>query len=205
MLVGYGVMMAVSVAFGVLLLVRMFSIGEVSEEEINWGTFAIEAIDAVIVLCVAVAIGKFPSPPIEMSRRFTAWITGFPLLSVLLALNIGSVLLLRKAFDVEGELGPPITAVTLLLICVQPAIVEEWFFRHLALGSLREKFGTHWAVWISAAMFAAAHIYNPIAMPYLLLLGVSLGYLRILSGGLALPMLLHFLHNLAVLYANRVL
>ena len=205
MFIGYGVMMAVSVAFGVLLIAVMLNNATMDEDDLNWAMFAIESIDAVLVLIVAFAVGKLPARPIDLSHRVGTWFIGFPLLAFLLTVNIGFMLLLRNVFNVEGELGPPITVVTVLLMCVQPAIVEEWFFRHLALGSLREKMGTKWAVWASAGMFALAHIFNPVGMPYLLVLGVALGYLRIHSGSLALPMLLHFLHNLAVLFANRML
>jgi uncharacterized protein len=82
---------------------------------------------------------------------------------------------------------------------VQPAIVEELFFRHLVLGSLRTTLGGHGAVWLSSVMFALAHIGTPISLPVLMVLGVVLGYARWGSGGLALPMVLHFLHNLFVL------
>jgi membrane protease YdiL (CAAX protease family) len=47
-------------------------------------------------------------------------------------------------------------------------------------------------------MFAMAHIYNPLGLPYLFLAGVVFGLARV-YGGLLLPMILHFLHNLAVM------
>jgi membrane protease YdiL (CAAX protease family) len=205
MFVGYAVMMAITIAFAILMFAKVLTDGSMEEDTLYWAMFAVEGIDAILVLLVALAVGRMPWTPKDLTHKLGTWILGFPLLAFLLVLNIGFVLFVRKVFNVEPELGPPITIITVLLICVQPALIEEWFFRHLALGSLREKVGTNWAVWISGAMFAAAHITNIPGMPYLLLLGVTLGYLRIHSGGLALPMLLHFLHNFAVLLANRMM
>ena len=87
-------------------------------------------------------------------------------------------------------------------MCVQPAVIEELFFRHLLLGHLRPHVGMHGAVWVSAVGFGMAHLGNPVGWPVLILLGAGLGYARTLSGTLALPIALHFLHNLCVLALN---
>jgi membrane protease YdiL (CAAX protease family) len=89
------------------------------------------------------------------------------------------------------------TLVTVLLICVQPAIVEELFFRQMTLGVFRKSMNLHLAVWATAGLFAFAHLTNPFGMPYLFLAGAMFGYARV-YGGLPLAMVLHFLHNLAV-------
>lgn len=201
---GYVVMMAITVCFAVLLGVNMVVSGRLDEREQYWGMFAVEAIDTVLVLGVALLVGRIPPQPTSPQRKLVAWIGGFPLLAVLLALNIGFVLFVRRLFpDAEHEPPIPFTLITMLLVCLQPAVIEEWFFRHLALGSLREKWGVHWGVLISGALFASAHLMNPFGIPYLFLLGVALGYLRIWSGGLLLPMVLHFVHNAAVLLSAK--
>ena len=79
------------------------------------------------------------------------------------------------------------------------AIVEELFFRYLALGTLRRVLGMHGAVWVSAVMFGMAHIFVLPSIPLLTLVGVVLGYMRVWSGGMTLPISLHFLHNLAII------
>jgi membrane protease YdiL (CAAX protease family) len=89
------------------------------------------------------------------------------------------------------------TLVTVLLICVQPAIVEELFFRQMTLGVFRKSMNLHLAVWITAGLFAFAHLGQILAMPYLFLAGGLCGYARV-YGGLPLAMILHFLHNLVV-------
>ena len=37
-------------------------------------------------------------------------------------------------------------------------IIEELFFRYLALGTLRRYLGVHGAVWVSAVMFGVGHV-----------------------------------------------
>jgi CAAX protease family protein len=83
--------------------------------------------------------------------------------------------------------------------------VEEWFFRYLALGSLRPFVGVHGAVLISAVMFGTAHIFNPLGIPMLMVVGVVLGYARVASGGMLLPILMHFGHNAAILLIEALL
>jgi membrane protease YdiL (CAAX protease family) len=108
---------------------------------------------------------------------------------------------LREILKPPGFLVPETTRITLftvVLTCVQPAIVEELFFRYLALGALSRATTMTTAVWVSAVMFAMAHIYNPLGLPYLFLAGVVFALAR-LYGGLLLPMILHLLHNFAVM------
>ena len=87
----------------------------------------------------------------------------------------------------------------LICICVQPALIEELFFRYLAFGSLRAVMGGHAVVWVTAVMFASAHIGVVLSLPVLFVLGLLLGYARLASGGMLLPVVLHFLHNLCVI------
>jgi membrane protease YdiL (CAAX protease family) len=197
---GYVVMLAVIACFAVLFGVNAVTQGGVKEDEQYWALFAVEVLMGGLVIGVAALVGRIPPHPSPSGHRVAAWLGGFPILAVLLALNIGFGLFLRKLFpNADAEAGPTLTLITMLLICLQPAVFEEWFFRHLALGSLREKWGVHWGVVVSGAMFAFAHLTNPIGMPYLCLLGVCLGYLRVWSGSLLLPMILHFVHNAVVL------
>jgi membrane protease YdiL (CAAX protease family) len=86
----------------------------------------------------------------------------------------------------------------ILAYCLQPAIVEELFFRGLVLDWFRTAMGTAGAIIVSSVMFALCHVYAPIGVPYLFVAGAAFAAARILTGGLALPMALHFAHNLAV-------
>ena len=204
MFAAYAVMLGITASLAVLLVAAIIGEGEISEEDQNWVTAGFEALVALLVLGVAVVVGRVPGPSQETGVKVAAWVTGFPILGVLLALNFGFTAFLRWVFKVEPMIGPGLTVVTFFLVCVQPGIIEEWYFRYVALGALRKPLGTHGAVWISGLMFGCAHILNPIAIPYLILVGACLGYLRVWSGSLVLPMILHFTHNLVVVMSERV-
>ena len=99
-----------------------------------------------------------------------------------------------------SELPPTeLNTLNIILICVQPALIEELFFRYLAFRAIRRYASLHLTVWCTAAMFAMAHVYNPLFMPMLLLGGALLGYARA-GGGLILSMILHFLYNFCIAF-----
>jgi membrane protease YdiL (CAAX protease family) len=84
-------------------------------------------------------------------------------------------------------------------ICVQPAIVEELFFRGCCWRVMTPVMGVHTTVLVSSIMFGFAHIGVPLSIPILTAVGLLLGYSRAWSGSLWLPMILHFVHNLVVI------
>ncbi len=169
-------------------------------------TVIIEAVDAVLVVVGIVWAHRPPSPPrIGPGRRIAAWLVAAPALAALLAANFAYIRIVREALGlptIEFGTAPrhDLLAWIVLTICVQPAIVEELFFRYLALGHLRPVVGTHGAVLVSSAMFGLAHLFSPLGIPYLIVAGFVFGYARVLGRGLALPMLLHFAHNAAVIF-----
>ena len=131
------------------------------------------------------------------------------MLAGLLAVNYAYHLVIRKIIDVplffdQDVIASQLTGLSLLAVCVQPAIVEELFFRYLALGTLRRVTGTHLAVILSSVMFGIAHLGVPLSMPLLMLIGLALGYLRVCSGSLLLPIGVHFLHNAAILWIETL-
>jgi membrane protease YdiL (CAAX protease family) len=192
----YAVFLGVSVIFGVILL---RADRRMSEEEILAYVVVMEVIDTILALVGLVWISRQRLPDWSPGVRVTAWVVAVPALILLLCANILYANLLRDILRPGAQpIAPPITALTIALICIQPALVEELFFRYVAFGAIYRATGLHSTVWITAVMFAGAHIYHPFGMPYLLLAGVVFGYARA-WGGLALPMVLHFLHNLAVL------
>jgi membrane protease YdiL (CAAX protease family) len=163
-----------------------------------------EAIDTVLVVLAIYKVGRPRRPqPTAFAVRLAVWMTAIPGLVVLLALNFAYHHVvnnfIRFPFELEDCFERRLLIWVVIAICVQPAIVEELFFRYLALGAFREIMGIHGAVWISAIMFGLAHIFVPLSVPMLTLVGVGLGYARVWSGGMALPMILHALHNAAVL------
>jgi len=91
---------------------------------------------------------------------------------------------------------------SLLLVCVQPAVVEEVAFRGVIFSALRQVLESNEAVLVSALMFMIIHLSVP-SFPHLLLIGLALGWLRVRTGSLVPGMCLHFTHNLLCIVSER--
>jgi membrane protease YdiL (CAAX protease family) len=91
-----------------------------------------------------------------------------------------------------------------VMICGMPAIFEEIGFRGLAQTWLMRVISPWKAVIVSAIFFSAAHL-SVLGGPYLLMVGALLGWVRWRTGSLYPGMVLHFLHNLAVLWYDDLL
>lgn len=101
------------------------------------------------------------------------------------------------AFDVYRDAGMSHAALV-CLIAVFPAISEELAFRGLMLPWMHAAVGERKALLYSSALFAALHL-SYLSLPYLFLVGWVLGLARIRSRSLYPSIVLHFLHNYAVL------
>lgn len=163
------------------------------------------AVDSLL-LFLALAWAKSPPSVIASTdRKILMWGLALPLLGLLIGGNFLYHYLLMEFIGAHNpneiialELKDhPILMV--MLVCIQPAIVEELFFRYLAFGHLRKVMGDHGAIWVSSVMFGVAHIHVPLSVPMLMTVGMGLGYARWMSGSMILPMLMHGLHNLIVL------
>jgi len=85
------------------------------------------------------------------------------------------------------------------VVCFGP-IFEELVFRgFLFKGLERSFFGGHGAVFISSILFALLHVqYGLLVLVFILFpLSVLLGYARLKSGSLLLPICIHMINNLA--------
>jgi membrane protease YdiL (CAAX protease family) len=194
-LVFFGILMIVSVGWGASLLSK----NGVTQDDVLRGTATVEVLDAIIVLIALGVVSRKAMPARTSHSRSVAWAFAVPVFGILIGLNVLYTSYLRQLLGGDAEEpGLTLTGFTLLLICVQPALVEELFFRYVLFGAFHRAAGLHATVWITGMMFAVSHIYNPLAVPYLFLAGVVFGYARV-WGGLLLPMILHFFHNLAVL------
>jgi membrane protease YdiL (CAAX protease family) len=197
MLIVYAVMLGLSVVWGWMLLAGG---AKMTPDSVVVGTAVLGVIDGMLVLVGIGLVGWTPLPGREDSTRAVAWMVAWPGLALLLGVNLLYFATLREFLNVPRGTSPELMkldVVSILLVCLQPAIVEELFFRYLALGVLFRVTGMNTAVMVSSVMFAMIHIYNPLGTPYLFLAGVAFGYARV-YGGLALPMALHFVHNFAV-------
>jgi membrane protease YdiL (CAAX protease family) len=200
-----GLVVGVSYALliGSFFLVSIMAAVEgVRSQEEAYGLLAlVEILDAVLVVTALALVWRSARQKLPGGTRLLTWVTAFPVLCALLSLGIAYTTFLRELARSSGAPEPeqiPLTFVTVMLICVQPALVEELFFRQVVLGVFRKWMNLHAAVWITALMFAVAHINRPIIMPYLLLCGAAFGYARAF-GGLSLAMVLHFVHNFVVI------
>lgn len=163
-----------------------------------------EVFDAVLVIVAAITCSRFIEVPSDLGRkRRMGWNLGLPLLALLLLINIGYHMLLMTMAGIEPE-GDLLMQSghhqiwLLVLMCVQPAIIEELFFRRLVFDFFRAHTTIGTAAFASAAMFAAAHTGGFLSIPYLALFGFTMAWLRWMTGSLTLPIILHFLHNLLI-------
>ncbi|MCS6866482.1 MAG: CPBP family glutamic-type intramembrane protease [Gemmataceae bacterium] len=196
-MVAYGLLLA-----GLLAVAFLAAVYEATttEELSDWMVGA--GIVSTLVTVVAWSlVRREAQQPVPLGTRTGTWLIALPVLALLLGLNIAFITVLRELLRPFGiPEGPRIelTFFTVLLICVQPAIVEELFFRQMVLGVFRRRVNKHLAVWLTALMFALAHLGQVFAMPYLFVAGGFFGYARV-YGGLPLAMLLHFIHNFVVI------
>lgn len=85
-----------------------------------------------------------------------------------------------------------------ILFCIFPGIIEEIGFRGLLQPMLMQALPKYKAMLIVAAMFAGIHL-SVYSFPYLLLVGLYLGWLREQTRSLYPCMLAHALHNAFVI------
>jgi membrane protease YdiL (CAAX protease family) len=194
----YALFLLTSVIWGWVILADR---GKMTNDQILQGTLIVELIDTVLVLIALAMMGRLALGERAGASRLGVWVAGLPVLGLLLGLNVAYGIALREYIKPPAFLMPPapeLTLLTVAIMCFQPAVVEELFFRYMAIGVLARGTSTPTAVWVSSVMFAMAHIYNPLGLPYLFIAGVVFGIARV-YGGLLLPMVLHFLHNYAVI------
>ena len=211
MLIVYGAILLVVIVSGAVIR-QCFTARELkAPSEATIRTLLTHLTVVEVILSAIVIFGLFwvPRPvPLRRPRRtlaWGAWVVSAPVLALALLANVGYHTWLRDSLGlptVENVLiaESPSFLLLVLLFCVQPAIIEELMFRFLFLGSIKPVTGTHTAVWISALAFGLAHLASPLSVPILIVMGIVLGYARVATGGLWLPMLLHFTHNLVVIW-----
>ena len=86
------------------------------------------------------------------------------------------------------------TLIYLFALTVVPAVVEEFAFRGIVLGSLK-KYGSGYAIIISSALFGLMHG-NIVQIPFATMLGLVMGYVAVATGSIIPCVIIHFLNNL---------
>jgi hypothetical protein len=100
----------------------------------------------------------------------------------------------------------------LTVVAVGAPIIEEMIFRGMLLSILTRSLSRWPAILVSAAVFAAIHLFDPNAIaviPGLFILGIVLGWVAIKRGDLSLAIALHsginLLAAITLLYGDSVL
>ena len=91
----------------------------------------------------------------------------------------------------QGAVG---ASVYLFALTVVPAVVEEFAFRGIVLGSLK-KYGSGFAIIVSSVLFGLMHG-NLVQIPFATMFGLVVGYVAVATGSIIPCMIIHFLNNL---------
>lgn len=90
----------------------------------------------------------------------------------------------------SGALG---FAISVLSVAVAPALIEEFLFRSVIMGSLL-KFGKAFAIFTSALLFGLVHG-NLIQIPFAFLVGLVIGAMVVETNSIWTGVLIHFINN----------
>ena len=90
-------------------------------------------------------------------------------------------------------------AYLILSIVIQPAIIEELAFRGIIFDGVRTTLSDRETVIVTALMFMVLHLAAMAVFPFLFLMGLLLGWMRLKTGSLWPCILLHATHNGLVL------
>ena len=129
------------------------------------------------------------------------------LVLLLLCLLLGSAILTLvgqrvglESPQTAGTSGAASPAATLLVVCVLPAVCEEFLFRGVILCAF-EACGTRAAIVGTSLLFAFAHM-NLARLPLYFFCSVVLSFAVYVSRSLFASVLLHALYNIASVYAG---
>lgn len=89
-----------------------------------------------------------------------------------------------------------------IFVCVLAPVLEEILYRELLFTPLLP-YGEYFAIFISAVIFGLVHG-NMTQFAYATVVGIFLGFARIKSGSLFVPILLHVINNLIVACSDTV-
>ena len=184
----------------VLLLTTLISL-MVDWDELT-SAVVISVTDAVVVFLWAVVSWRAIVPGLTKWPSL-GWILGAAGLAFI-TFGVATVVIrtLTAAFDAEEILfSPPFRdaghglGLIILVICVQPAVVEEIAFRGVVLSGMKQVLNTKEAIIVSSLLFMTIHL-TVLSFPHLFLMGLVMGYLRVRTESFYPCMILHFTHNL---------
>jgi len=137
----------------------------------------------------------------EWKARWFIWPAVLLLTSMLAAWYLAHHSSLRSAelqawneYVVKGAMQLGGTGLALLLVAVAAPFVEEFVFRGCLLGGLTRHMGFIAANLWQAVIFASVH-FDPKHFPFLVMFGLTTGWLAKMTNGLAVPIAMHMLNN----------
>lgn len=171
------------------------------------GVQAEYVVDAVLIAVVVLAGWLRRRDLMPMLRKPASWKplaagAGLSVATALFALVYVHLASTMAGFDVFESTehfrtaGTPV-AVMILMICVIPGVFEEIAFRGIVQPGLARIMRPRDAMLVTAAIFSITHL-SLIGIPHLFVTGAVLGVMRDRWGSLYPCMVLHFMHNLAV-------
>ena len=196
-----------TIVFYLVYLATILPLFWLDEKHVAAGEIVIGFVDALLIL-VYWQISRTSILPLFGFNRETVkyLLAGIGVLIPLMVINFTYHKWLVDFFEAQEIklIEPFITAgygfgTIVFAGCVMPAVWEEIAFRGLIQTSLGKKFRKREAIFITSALFAIIHI-TTFSWPYLFLLGVILGFLRMKTQSLWPVIAVHFLHNLVVFY-----
>lgn len=167
-------------------------------------TPTVELVASGLMTVLVAAFGLVMRHEIKDAMTLCAWrwfVAALSLAPVTFAISTGVVHALDQLLGVPtleylavyADNGVP-WSVIVLLVCLQPAVVEELAFRGIVFAALRRVMGPVETVVVSAFMFMTIHL-SPVNAPHLFIMGLALGFLRYRSKSLLPGVGLHFAHN----------
>ncbi len=194
----------------IILIASLMSYGvSALEEELGGYTvflsYAVTPIVSIAVLAVYLLVIKKDKSLLDMLRRpdvpaiGLSVVAGAGVLAMLMIANYAAIYIASAVDYTMTVAYPPLDnawqwILTLVCICILPAIVEEVLFR----GLVRQAFGCYGdvvAILMSSLMFALFH-FNLAQSVYPFLYGIILGLVVAKTGNLYYAMVMHFVNNL---------
>lgn len=190
-----------------ICLVATGTVGQALPEDFTaaWIIFQ-DILVAALTVGFAAAHWREIAPLFRRIRVHWALGTCLPALALLLLLNKGYHEFLMSILGIDPEDTPFVrlqeslgTQLTIIALCIFPAIFEEIGFRGLVQTRLVQAAGPLTGFTAASILFVALH-FNILSAPYLFILSMYLCWVRSATASIYPCMVLHFLHNFAVLF-----
>ncbi len=200
--------------FSFCFLVFLYAIGAAALPAIPEKLFNIDSLNLTLILyfllkVVAIifpiyiikSVGYMGQFRLKIGKNLKAFFVLLPLVIVCIN-NFPIVAILTSSAKLQNK---GVTYFYYLLVCLSIAVYEEVIFRGIIYKVIAEKTKDIWAVLLSALVFSLAHLINAFSLNigqilmqlgYSFLIGAACSVAFKFSGGIYLPILLHFIYDI---------